>query len=117
MSVLGVASITPAFPRIIRDLGIEPRQVGLLITIFTFPGMILAPFLGVLADRYGRKRILVPSLLLFGLAGSACGFAGNFHVLLVLRFFQGTGAAALASLTGTIIGDLFPGRETAAAMG
>jgi len=117
ISVLGVASITPAFPRIIRDLGIEPRQVGLLITTFTFPGMILAPFLGVLADRYGRKRILVPSLLLFGLAGSACGFAGSFHVLLVLRFFQGTGAAALASLAGTIIGDLFPGKERATAMG
>ena len=117
MAVLSVASITPAFPRIIQDLGIKPHQVGLLITIFTFPGMILAPFLGVLSDRYGRKKILIPSLLLFGLAGSGCGFAGSFKALLFLRFFQGVGAAALSSLTGTIIGDLFSGKERAMAMG
>jgi len=117
MGVLGVASITPAFPRVIRDLGIKPGQIGLLITVFTFPGIFLAPLLGVLADRFGRKPILVPSLVLFAVAGGACGLARDFHLLLVLRFFQGVGASALSSLSATVVGDLFDGRERAAAMG
>jgi MFS transporter, ACDE family, multidrug resistance protein len=59
---------------------------------------VMTPLLGVLSDRYGRKKILVPALLLFGLAGGACAFARNFDVLLVFRFFQGMGAAALGTL-------------------
>lgn len=117
MAVLGVASITPAFPKIVRVLGISTEQVGFLITVFTFPGIIMTPVLGVLADRYGRKRIIVPSLFLFGLAGGACAFTNDFNTLLVFRFFQGMGAASLGSLNTTLIGDLFSGQRLRAAMG
>ena len=117
MGVLGVASITPAFPRIIQDLGIEPRQIGLLIIVFTLPGIFLSPFLGILADRFGRKRILFPSLVLFAVAGGSCGLVRDFDLLLVLRFFQGVGGSALAALSATVIGDLFEGKARAAAMG
>lgn len=117
MAVLGVSSITPAFPTIIRELGITGSQVGLLITFFTLPGVILAPFLGVLADRFGRKRILVPSLFLFAIAGTACTFIRDFNLLLALRAFQGIGAAGLGSINITILGDLYPGERRAEAMG
>jgi ACDE family multidrug resistance protein len=117
MAVLGVSSITPAFPQIVRELGVSSAQVGLLITFFTLPGIILAPFLGVLADRLGRKRILVPSLFLFAIAGTACTFTHHFHMLLLLRALQGAGAAALGSINVTIIGDLYSGTQRAEAMG
>jgi MFS family permease len=91
MAVLGVSSVTPAFPRIVQELGISSGQVGLLITVFTLPGIVLTPVLGVLSDRYGRKKILVPALLLFGVAGGTCALARSFELLLVLRFFQGMG--------------------------
>ena len=117
MAVLGVASLTPAFPKIVQELQISPQAIGSLITVFTFPGVILTPVLGVLADQFGRKKILVPSLLLFGVAGTACAFARDFNLLLALRFFQGMGAASLGSLNVTIIGDLYAGRQRTAAMG
>jgi len=117
MAVLGVASITPAFPRMVKALNTSPESIGLLITVFTLPGVLLTPVLGVLADRFGRKKILVPSLMLFGIAGGACFFARDFNLLLSLRFLQGIGAASLGSLNVTIIGDLYKGRERAAAMG
>lgn len=116
-AVLAVSSIAPALPTIRDALGISDLEVGLLITTFTFPGMILAPFLGVLADRFGRKRILVPSLFLFALAGTACALTTDFNVLLVLRVFQGVGGAGLGSINVTIIGDLYSGRRRASAMG
>lgn len=117
MAVLAVSSIAPAFPKIVKELEISPQQVGLLITAFTFPGVVLTPFLGIMADRFGRKRVLVPSLFLFGIAGTACALTRDFDVLIVFRVFQGIGGAALGSLNVTIIGDLYPGRRLTQAMG
>lgn len=117
IAVLGVASITPAFPRMQAALNTSAEQIGLLITVFTLPGIFLAPVLGVLADRFGRKRILVPSLFLFGAAGVLCGVIHTFHNLLIFRFLQGIGAASLGSLNVTLIGDLYAGKDRTAAMG
>ena len=117
MAVLGTSSITPAFPAIVRELGVSSGQVGLLITAFTLPGVAMTPLLGVLSDRHGRKKILVPALLLFGFAGGACAFARSFEALLALRFFQGMGAAALGTLNVTVIGDIYDGRERSSALG
>ncbi|UCD08256.1 MAG: MFS transporter [Dehalococcoidales bacterium] len=117
MAVLGVASVTPAFPTIQRELGITPNQVGLLITFFTLPGALLTPIIGVMADRYGRKKILIPSLFLFAIAGTACTFINDFDLLLWMRAIQGIGAAALGSINSTIIGDLYEGKRRVQAMG
>ncbi|MFW5851196.1 MAG: MFS transporter [Bacteroidota bacterium] len=117
IAVMGVASITPALPQIIERFGITPTQVALLITVFTLPGIFLSPAIGVFADKWGRKKILFPSLLLFGIAGGACFFTQDWHVLLLLRFFQGIGGAALGSLNLTLIGDLFSGERRTAVMG
>ncbi len=117
MAVLGVASISPAFPSIREYFNIEKEQVGLLITYFTLPGIFLSPFMGVMADRIGRKNILVPSLLLFSLAGGACVMTTSFKMLLFLRLFQGIGAASLGSINVTIIGDLYSDKRRIEAMG
>jgi MFS family permease len=116
-AVMGSSSITPAFPQIAEALGVTPQQTGLLITVYYVPGIVLTPVLGFLADRHGRKLILVPSLFLFGIAGAACALMRDFQALLVLRFFQGAGAASLGALNLTIIGDLFDGERRTAAMG
>jgi ACDE family multidrug resistance protein len=117
IGVMGVSSISPALPTIQAAFGISKFNVGLLIVVFTLPGVIFTPVLGVLADRIGRKNVLVPSLLLFGVAGSACAFVRDFNLLMALRFVQGIGAASLGSLNVTIIGDLYSKRQLASAMG
>jgi ACDE family multidrug resistance protein len=126
IAVMGVASITPAFPGMGIALSVPPGMISLVIIMFTLPGVILTPFLGVAADRYGRNYVLVPSLLLFGFAGFACAFSellgfllgiSPFLVLLILRFFQGVGAASLGSLNVTIIGDLYHRNQRTQAVG
>ena len=117
IAVMGVSSVTPAFPSIRESLDLTNQQVGWLITFFSGPGIILTPLLGVLADRYGRKTVLIPSLLLYSLAGFGCFFTHDFEVLLLLRFLQGSGAAALGSLNITLVGDIYPPNERAKVMG
>jgi MFS family permease len=117
MAVLGVSSIAPALPRIAETLGVTASHVGLLVTAFTLPGVILTTFAGILADRYGRLRVLLPGLCIFSIAGVACVFATNLPVLIVLRVLQGTGASAIGSINVTLIGDLFVDRQRTTAMG
>jgi|SRR6056297_1191530 len=117
LAVMGVASLTPAFPTIARHFNLNMDEIGLLITAFTIPGIFMAPLMGILADRLGRKAVLIPSLVLFGLAGAACAHTNTFNTLLILRIFQGLGAASLGSLNITIIGDLFEGNRRTTIMG
>lgn len=116
-AILGVSSVTPAFPEIARAFDVSPGQVALLITVFTMPGIFLSPVFGVIADRMGRKAVVVPSLFIFGIAGFSCAFTTDFNTLLLLRFVQGIGAASIGSLNATMIGDLFEGNDRYSAMG
>jgi predicted MFS family arabinose efflux permease len=112
-----LASVPPAFPKIIQALNVPPQKIGLLISVFSFPSLVLGPLVGVLADRVGRKKILVPSLILFGIAGTACAFARDFNLLLWFLFLQGIGAASLHSLTIALISDLYSGVRRTTAIG
>ncbi|MEF2230221.1 MAG: MFS transporter [Pseudodesulfovibrio sp.] len=117
MAVLGVSSIVPALPDIMTGLVIGPVEIGLVISVFTLPGVLFSPLMGVLADRLGRKVVLIPALFVFGGFGFACFFARSTEQLLILRFLQGVGASPLGVLYGTIIGDLYQGPERSRAMG
>ncbi|NMB65988.1 MAG: MFS transporter, partial [Spirochaetes bacterium] len=67
--VMGVTNITPALPAMAQYFAIPYSSVTLVITVFTMPGIVLTPLLGIVADRIGRKIIIIPSLILFGITG------------------------------------------------
>ena len=117
LSVAGVPSIIPIFPELSEALNVSRDKIGLLITVFSLPGAILAPVIGILADRWGRKKILLVALILFGVFGTLCFFSRVFEVILVLRFFQGLGAACLGIVNITLIGDVFSEGPRIRAMG
>ena len=109
LGMAGIFSIVPALPAMAIGLGITDAEAAYLISSFTLGTILVAPFVGLLADKVGRRYVLTPSLLLFGLAGVACGLCEDFTTLLVLRFIQGMGAAALGALAVTILSDLYQG--------
>ncbi|NJB67656.1 MFS family permease [Desulfobaculum xiamenense] len=117
MAVMGVSSIAPALPVMLDALSITPAQAWWLISAFTLPGVLFTPVFGVLADRFGRKRVLVPALACFGVFGGLCAMTTKLWVLLLLRFMQGVGASSLGALNATIISDMYSGRERLQAMG
>lgn len=118
MAILSVSSIIPVLPDMIFSIkGLSEGNIGLVITAFTLPGVLMAPVAGILGDRLGRKTLLIPSLFVFGIFGTACFFAQDLTTLLVFRFLQGLGAGPLGMINLTIIGDLYSGRDRLTAMG
>jgi MFS family permease len=111
VSVMGNTLITAAIPDIRDDLGVGSGAAGLLIAATAAPGIVMAPLIGVLADRYGRREVLLPCLVMFGLSGGLAAFADSFGVLLALRFGQGMGSAGLLNLAVVLIGDHWDGIE------
>jgi MFS family permease len=116
ISVMGVMAINPALPAIGKAFQIPDEQIGLVMASFLIPIAIGTPIFGVLADRVGRKKILIPSLLLFALGGILSAFARDFRSLLEWRFLQGVGAASLEALSLTVIADVYSGKMLTTAM-
>lgn len=111
MGVMGVSLISPVLPELRSAFAVSDAQVGLVITAYSLPGIFITPVIGLVADRIGRKRVLVPLLLLFGASGAAIAFTTDFAVVLILRALQGIGATALVMLAVTLIGDIYEGAQ------
>ena len=117
MGVMGVSLISPLLPELRGVFGVSDAQIGLVITVYTLPGVFLTPFIGLIADRIGRRRVIIPLLFVFGIGGTGIAFARDFGDVLFLRFLQGIGASALVTLAVTLIGDVYEGARRNAVMG
>ncbi|MEO1377757.1 MAG: MFS transporter [Cyanobacteria bacterium J06635_10] len=116
IAILPLFSVSPILPTIAKGLNISPSQAGLIMAAYLIPVAIGTPIFGVLADKFGFKKVLIPSLLLFALGGTLCAFAPNFHSLVEWRILQGIGAAPLEALVLSIISSLYSGKRLTAAM-
>lgn len=79
-------------------LGWEATDAGVFLGVGALPGLVVCPLSGVLANRYGRRRVLAGALALVGTAGGLSAAAETAEVLVLLRFVQGLGAAGLINL-------------------
>ena len=111
VAVMGVSLISPALPAVQEAWSISEAQASLLLSAFTLPGIFLTLPIGLLADRIGRKPILIPALIVFGLSGGGIIFISDFTLILVLRAVQGAASSAIIMLTVTLLGDLYSGEQ------
>ncbi|MFC5134736.1 MULTISPECIES: MFS transporter [Haloferacaceae] len=111
IAVMGVSLISPALPAVQEAWNISESQASLLLSAFTLPGIFLTLPIGLFSDRIGRKPILIPALVVFGLSGGSIIFIPDFTLILVLRAIQGAASSAIAMLTVTLLGDLFTGEQ------
>jgi ACDE family multidrug resistance protein len=109
--IMANSLIAPVVPDIVDDLGVSDAGSGFIIASVALPGVVMAPVIGLMADRIGRRRVLVPCLMLFALAGLIVMTASSFQTLVIGRLIQGIGAAGLINLAVVIIGDHWHGAE------
>ena len=115
---MGVNMVAPVIPEIMSFFKVNEVRMGLTMSLFTLPTIILSPIIGSLADRYGRKIFLAGGMLLYGISGVLPVFLNfSFNSLLVNRAIQGIGFAAAMPLTVAVLGDLYDGSKEVAAQG
>ena len=104
-------------PEILRTFGESENLAGLLIAAGSIPGIVVAPFIGFLADRFGRKKVLIPCLIIYGGFGLLVGLSPSLSWFLLIRIFQGLGSAGLINLVVVIISDNWGSLERARLIG
>jgi MFS transporter, DHA1 family, multidrug resistance protein len=112
-----IDSMLPALENIGRDLGVsEEVRWSLVITAFTIGLGSAQLFVGTLSDRYGRRRLLLSSLVAFALFSILAAVAKSFVLLLAARALQGVAAAGAQVIARSVVRDRFEGREMAQVM-
>lgn len=121
MMTLGNSMLIPIMPEMKSSLDLSQLQVSLTITVFSIAAAALIPIVGYFSDRFSRKIIILPSLILFGLGGLLAGFSASvfdsYALLMIGRTIQGIGAAGTAPIAMALVGDLFKGSQQSQMLG
>jgi multidrug resistance protein len=112
----GFGIVLPLLPFWAERLGAGPVGVGLVLTIYALAQFIFTPVLGTLSDRYGRRPIILASLLIEALSFALSALAGSLAILLVARFIGGLGASNIGSAQA-VVADVTPVERRARGMG
>ena len=118
---MGIGLILPVLPSLLREVADIPLADaalygGVLVTAFAFMQFIFGPIIGALSDRYGRRPIMLISLLVMALDYIVMALAGAFWILLVGRMIGGV-AAATQSTAYAFMADISKPEEKAARFG
>lgn len=111
VGILANTMLTPNVPDVLADFGRSSGSAGILVGSGSLPGVIMAPVVGILADRYGRKRVLLPCLVVFGVGAIVAAFAPSFWAVIAGRLIQGVGSAGTINLAVVLIGDFWSGLD------
>ncbi len=113
---LAQTMIIPALPSIQEDYGASQEASTWLLTIFLLTSSVATPILGRLGDMYGKEKILLYALGVFGLGSAICALGSTIGVLILGRAVQGAGGAIFPLAFG-IIRDEFPRERVASSIG
>ncbi|MFJ8442564.1 MFS transporter [Kitasatospora griseola] len=111
MVVLDITVVNVALPSVRREWGASVEALQWTVDAYT---LVLAAFLlpaGAAADRWGRRRVFVVGLALFGLGSALCALAPGAGALAGARVVQAAGGAMLNPVAMAIVVTTFPGRE------
>ncbi|KAA8560834.1 Multidrug resistance protein Stp [Pseudomonas extremaustralis] len=104
---LEISSVPVILPTLEQQLGTGFQDAQWIMNAYTLACTSVLMAAGTLADRFGRRRMLVLCLWLFGLASLACGLAEDASLLITARFVQGIGAGAMMICQFAILSHLF----------
>ena len=113
LMMTGYGIVMPVFAKRIGELGSGVQALGLMTMGFAFAQFLLSPFMGSLADRIGRRPLILIALVGEVLSNSAYLFAQSVPLYIAVRFFQGAITAGLLPAALGVVGDKIPENQRA----
>jgi len=120
LTLMAGSSLSPGLPAVRAEFQNVPGITFWTSMVLTMPALFVVlggPLMGFLADRIGRKALLIGSLILGGLSGSAAVLTPSLGLILVPRALVGLGIAGSMTATNSLVADYFAGDERAKFMG
>lgn len=116
MQVVDMTIVNVALPHMQGSMSATREQIAWVLTSYIVAAAIMTPVTGVLAARFGRKRLFVGSVIGFTLASMLCGSAVSLDQIVVFRVLQGAFGAALVPLSQAVLLDTYPREKHGSAM-
>ena len=116
LPMMAIVTLMPIVPALVKNFQHVPGIQTLAPLVLSAPGLCVAlfsPFAGILADRIGRRRLLLVFTTLYGIGGVLPFFLSNFEALMSSRLLLGVGEAFILTLGNTLVGDYFEKDERA----
>lgn len=114
---LGVGLIIPVMPSFMDMMHLSGKTMGSLVAVFALSQLLISPLAGRWVDRYGRKKIIIIGLFLFGLSELVFGIGTNVWVLYLARILGGISAAFVMPSATAYVADITSLEERPKAMG
>jgi len=112
LEILDTSIVNVALPTMMGNLGATLDQISWVSTGYIIANVIILPLTGWLSNRFGRRRYLAGSMLLFTIASLFCGLSRSLEMLVIFRILQGMGGAALISTAQSTMIEIFPPAQT-----
>lgn len=117
---LGNSMLIPILPMLEKELDVSKLQTSYIITVYSIVAIFCIPIAGYLSDQFGRKKVIVPALILTGIGGLIAGWASwkmdnPYGMILAGRILQGIGASGAMPIVLPLVGDIFKKDDEASA--
>jgi ACDE family multidrug resistance protein len=109
--------VSPVLPEIVQQLELDPRWAGLLVSMHALAIAVCTPLFGILADRVGKLKVLIPGLALYAVFGAAGAWMQSFLPLLATRALLGAASGAVAAATIGLLGTMYEGEARSRILG
>lgn len=117
LGAIGVDTMLPALPAIGERLGVATENERQYVIAIYLIGLGAGQLIhGPLADRFGRRPVMMWALSLYGVGNAVAALSGSFHLLLIARLLGGVAVAATRVVTIAIVRDCYSGRPMARVM-
>lgn len=117
MGSLDTGIIGPVLPSIEQSFHLTSRESSWIFTLFVITFMIGSPVMAKFSDFYGRKKIFILDVLLFGIGSCLIAFSFSIESIFLGRIIQGFGCGGIFPVAGAFVGDAFPLNERGRALG
>ena len=114
---LGIGLVIPVLPTLMREMDLAGSTMGYLVAAFAFMQLLVSPISGRWVDTYGRKKMIVIGMILFGLSELLFGLGQDVKVLYISRMLGGVSAAFIMPAVTAYVADITSLRERPKAMG
>ncbi len=109
--------VSPVLPEMMQQLDFDRQWAGTLVSIHALAIALFTPLFGILADRIGKLKVLIPALVLYAIVGSAAAFVPALSWLLVLRVLLGITSAGIAAASIGLLGTMYEGDDRTRILG